>query len=255
MHNYPNLKAILNLGAGSDWLDNGGDLPKVPVVRLVDPAVGVDMANYVLYWVMHFHRGFEQYRNQKVDRSWQRFQVVPANQYRVTVLGLGMIGRFIAERISSNGYCAQAWSRSDKLVEGVQTFYAQDGLEEVLAKTDVLVNCLPHTHQTEKLVNNTTLSLMPKGGYFINVSRGGVVDHNSLMQLLDGGHLNGATLDTFTVEPLAQESLIWRHEKINVTPHMSGATYPNTAANVIADNILRMERGERPFPVYPHYDF
>ena len=254
LQNYPNLKAILNLGAGSDWLDHDNDLPKVPVVRLVDPAVGVDMANFVLYWVMHFHRGFARYQQQQAKCHWQRFQVKPANQYRVTVLGLGMIGRYIAEQVSSNGYCSQAWNRSLKSVDGVETFYAQDGLECVLAKTDVLVNCLPHTDQTENLLNRDTLSRMPEGACFINVSRGGVVDHNALMQLLDDGHLANATLDTFVTEPLSENSSIWRHNKINVTPHMSGATYANTAAKVIANNIMRMERGERPSPIYPHYD-
>ena len=238
-----------------DWLDDYADLPKVPVVRLVDPAVATDMANYVLHWVIHFHRGFGRYQTQQLEQSWARFQVVPANEYRVTVLGLGMIGRQIVERVNNIGYRAQAWNRSEKSVDGAQTYFAEDGLEEVLAKTDVLVNCLPLTVDTEHLLNHRALSQMPEGGYLINVSRGGVVDHNALVQLLDAGHLSGAALDTFASEPLDRNSALWRHKKIKITPHMSGATYPNTSAQVIAENILRMERGEQPFPVYSHYNY
>lgn len=251
---YPQLRAILNLGAGTDWLEADAQLPKVPVVRLLDPAVGVDMANYVLYWVLHFHRGFARYQRQQRQLAWQRFQAAPASQTRVTVLGLGLIGTFIAERISHSGYLAQAWNRSAKQLDGIDTYFDRDGLHTVLSKTDVLVNCLPHTSETDKLLNEQTLARMPQGAHLINVSRGGVIDHQALMRLLDSNHLAAAALDTFDREPLTENSPLWKHPKINVTPHMSGATYPNTSAKVVADNILRIESGERPFPIYPQYD-
>jgi len=253
LSNYPNLKAVLNLGAGTDWLEADPALPKVPIVRLLDPAVGIDMANYVLYWVLHFHRGFTHYREQQKQNEWYRFQVSEASKYRVTVLGLGLIGTFIAKQIHKNGYRAQAWNRSRKEINGIETYQGESGLGEVLAISDVLVNCLPHNEATNRLLDYSSLSKMPKAGYLINVSRGGVVDHADLIKLLDEGHLAGAALDAFDIEPLPRNSPLWQHAKVEVTPHMSGATYPNTSAKVIAENILRMERGEQAFPIYPNF--
>ena len=86
---YPNLKAVLVLGAGMDHIDADSSIPDVPIVRLVDPAVGDDMSQYCLYWVIHFQRRFEDYRQQAGRRHWQRYQVPLSEDFRVSVLGLG----------------------------------------------------------------------------------------------------------------------------------------------------------------------
>lgn len=251
---YPNLKAVLNLGAGTDWLEADGNLPKVPIVRLLDPAVGIDMAHYVLYWVMHCHRGYGQYKQQQQQKDWSRFQVETVENYCVTILGLGLIGEFISRKIADNGYKVQAWNRSQKSLSNIDCYSDKQGLKTALARTDVLVNCLPHNALTDKLLNHDVLSELPKGAHLINVSRGGVIDDAALIALLSNDHLASAVLDAFTQEPLPQESPLWNHPKITVTPHMSGATYPNTSAKVIADNIKRIERGEMPSPIYPQFD-
>ena len=252
---YPNLKAVLNLGAGTDWLEADDNLPKVPIVRLLDPAVGIDMAHYVLYWVMHCHRGYERYRHQQQSKQWARFQVETVEDYCVTILGLGLIGEFITNKVAESGFNTQAWNRSHKVLENVNCFSGDSGLQAALSTSNVLVNCLPHTASTDKLLDEQVLGQLPKGAHVINVSRGGVIDHDAVLKLLDNGHLASAILDTFTSEPLEPESPLWQHPKVTVTPHMSGATYPNTAAKVIADNIQRLERDELPFPIYPQFDY
>lgn len=251
---YPNLKAVLNLGAGSDWLDADASLPNVPIVRLVDPAVGIDMAHYVLYWTMHCHRGYAQYKQQQQQKKWAKFQVETVNDYCVTVLGLGLIGAFIADKIADVGFKTQAWNRSKKTLKNVECFNGEEEFASALSNTNVLVNCLPHNLATDKLINKDVLQQLPKGAHVINVSRGGVIDHDALLSLLDYDHLASAILDTFSVEPLSPESPLWQHPKVSITPHMSGATYPNTSAKVIVENILRVERGDAPFPIYPQFE-
>lgn len=253
--NYPKLKAIFNLGAGADWLEADTNLPPVPVVRLLDPSVGVNMSQYVLYWVMHNHRGYGVYQHQQSHQQWSRFQVVNAEDYCVTVLGLGLIGECIAKTLSANSYRTQGWNRSPKTVTNVKCFSGVDGLHKALAKTDVLVNCLPHNEATEQLINADLINALPKGAHLINVSRGGVVDHNAVLDALSKQHLSSATLDTFSEEPLVKNSPLWHHPKVRITPHMSGATYPNTSAKVIADNIKRMDQGQLPFPIYKQFSY
>lgn len=248
--NYPNLKAILVLGAGMDHIDKEVDLPDVPIVRLVDPSVGNDMSQYVLYWVMHFQRGFECYREQAKVKSFLRHMTPLSRDYRVSVLGAGAIGRFISERLALNGFYVQSWSRSKKTIPNVHSFYSDAGLKTVLESTDVLINCLPLTHSTHHFLNTARLTMMPRGVNVINVSRGAVIDDEALLDLLDSGHIANAALDTFAVEPLPQDSAYWGRDNVFVTPHMSGCTYPLLASEVIAKNIRRIQQGEQPFPVY-----
>jgi glyoxylate/hydroxypyruvate reductase A len=248
--NYPNLKAILILGAGMDHIDKELELPDVPIVRLLDPAVGDEMSQYVLYWVMHFQRGYERYRQQANAKQWRRFKTPLAREYRVSVLGAGEIGRYVSERLALNGFVSQNWSRSKKVIDQVQSFYADDGLETMLASTDTLVNCLPLADSTHHFLDADKLSMLPKGCSIINISRGAVIDDTALLRLLDSGHIVAAALDTFALEPLADESHYWQHDKVFITPHMSGATYPSLSSQVIADNIRRVENGDIPFPIY-----
>lgn len=248
--NYPNLKAVLMLGAGMDHIDKEPILPDALIVRLVDPTVGDEMSQYVLYWVMHFQRNYEGYRQQAKTQSWQQHMTPLSRHCRVSVLGAGAIGSFVSARLAANGFCAQSWSRSAKEIDNVQSFHGDDGLEAVLASTDILVNCLPLTRSTQHFLDFKKLSVLPQGASFINISRGAVVDDNALIALLDSGHIANAALDTFAIEPLPKESEYWARKNVFVTPHMSGSTYPTLTCEVIANNIKRMEKGEQPFPIY-----
>ena len=248
--NYPNLRAILVLGAGMDQIDSDPTLPDVPVVRLVDPAVGDDMAQYALYWVIHFQRRFEDYRMRAAQRQWQRFEVALSKEFRVSVLGLGPIGAFVARRMGLNGFAARGWSRSAKQLDDVVCLSGEDGLKQMLSTTDVLVNCLPLNRGTYHFLNQETLRMLPRGASLINLSRGAVIDDQALIQLLDERHIEAAALDTFVQEPLPVDSPYWQRDRLYVTPHVAGGTYPRSAAKVIADNILRMENGQLPFPIH-----
>lgn len=101
---YSNLRAIFLLGAGTEHIDKEQALPHVPVVRLIDPEVVRDMCAYSLYWVMHLQRNYEIYRQQQKQAHWQRHEYLPANEYHVTVLGLGQIGLKVAENLAENGF-------------------------------------------------------------------------------------------------------------------------------------------------------
>jgi glyoxylate/hydroxypyruvate reductase A len=85
----------------------------------------------------------------------------------------------------------------------------------------VLVNLLPLTPDTENILNRTNLSQLQAGSFLINVARGKHVVDQDLLDLLEQGHMAGATLDVFRVEPLPQDHAFWNHSKIVVTPHTS----------------------------------
>ncbi len=250
LRTYPNLKAILSLGAGIDGIVCDNELPRhVPIVRLVDRCLTEGMSEYVLYWVLHFHRNFATYLKWSAERHWQNLLQVDTRERRVGILGLGELGGDAARKLAALGFDVAGWSRSAKTIDGVTSFAGAEGLKPFLARTEILVCLLPLTAATEGIIDAALLADLPKGACIINCARGGHVVDDDLLAALDSGHIEAAVLDVFHQEPLSQEHPFWSHPKVTVTPHMASLTVPSSAAEYIADNVRRMERGEAPHNV------
>lgn len=247
---YPNLRAILLLGAGGDFLMRETHLPKVPIVRLIDETVVYDMTQYCLYWVAHFYRHFDRYASQQSNRVWHRLDYPPINQFRVGILGLGTIGTTIAQALSRTGYRVSAWVQSERDVEQIELFSGPHQLAPFLETLDVLINVLPLTRQTHAFLNVERLSQLPERAAVINISRGAVIDEQALKRLLDANQLSAAVLDVFSVEPLPADHWAWHHPKVDITPHASGQTYARSAVKSLVANIQRIRRGEQPYPIF-----
>jgi len=151
-----------------------------------------------------------------------------------------------ARALLSLGFYVAGWSRREKHIDGVQSFFGADALTPFLERTDILVCLLPLTDATRGILNADTLSSLPEGAYVINAARGGHVVEADLLSALDSGHLAGAALDVFIEEPLADDSPFWDHPKVLVTPHIASLSSPESAAADIAENIRRIRAGETP---------
>ncbi|MBV1902355.1 MAG: glyoxylate/hydroxypyruvate reductase A, partial [Marinosulfonomonas sp.] len=124
------------------------------------------------------------------------------------------------------------------------THHGSAGLARVLAQAEILVLLLPLTSATENTLNVENLNLMPKGAVVINPGRGQLIDDNALLGALDCGQISHATLDVFRQEPLPADHPYWTHPSVTVTPHVASETRPETASQVIAENIRLCEAGE-----------
>ena len=243
----PNLKAILVLGAGVDSVLADPELPAdVPVVRLVDAGMAGPMAEFALYAVLHFQRRMADYFEQQRSAIWRPREELLARQWPVGVMGLGVIGATVAQRIAAQGYPVAGWSRSAKSVKGVEVFAGAAGLEPFLARTRVLVNVLPLTPETRGILNTRTFAAMPRGSYVVNIGRGAHVVDADLIAALDSGRLAGAMLDVFEQEPLPAAHPFWRHPKVIVTPHVAAPTLASKAEAQVVENIRMMGRGQPP---------
>ena len=246
----PNLKAILVLGAGVNSALSDPELPAdVPVVRLVDGGLPGPMAEYALYAVLHFQRRMADYFEQQRSAIWRPRKELLARQWPVGVMGLGVIGATVAQRIAVQGYPVAGWSRGGKSVKGVEVFAGAAGFEPFLASTKVLVNVLPLTPQTRGILCAETFAAMPRGSYVVNIGRGGHVIDADLIAALDSGQLTGAMLDVFEQEPLPATHLFWRHPKVIVTPHVAAPTIASEAEAQVVENIKRLECCEPPLGV------
>ena len=243
----PKLRGAFSLGAGVDHLLNDPDLPAhVPVVRMVDPSLSNAIMQYILLAVLRQHRTLDAYREQQAQKTWNKIGISNLNMPRIGILGLGALGARAARILADLGYPVSGWSRSPKTIDGIDARHGQDGLNAVLAQSDILVSVLPNTPATEGLLNAERLARLPKGAHVVNVGRGEHIVDDDLLAALDSNHLPGATLDVFRTEPLPAGHRFWSHPKVIVTPHDGGDTIPRTAARVVVDNIARIQAGETP---------
>ena len=238
----PGLKWIHSLWAGVERLVSEIGDSTLPVVRLVDPQLSRTMAEAVLAWTYYLFRDMPAYARFQRERSWQQLPYRRPEQVTVGLLGLGALGEAAAHRLTDAGFKVIGWSRSAKDIAGIETHSADDGLNAVLRRSDILVCLLPLTSETRGLLNAEKLALLPANASLINFARGPIVVSEDLLQALDTGRLNHAVLDVFDVEPLSADAPFWDHPRITVLPHISAPTDRETAAAIVADNIRTFRR-------------
>jgi glyoxylate/hydroxypyruvate reductase A len=246
LSSMPSLQLVQSTWAGVEAI-----LPAVPdgveIARMVDPQLALTMSEAVLAWTLYLHRDMPRYARQQRNGEWIEHLPVRASDRRIGVLGLGALGRHAAIALADQRFDVAGWSRSPKSIEGVATFSGDDGFDALLARSDIVVNLLPHTPETEGLLGADVFSRMPPGASIVNFGRGQTVDDDALLAALDDGRIEHAVLDVFTVEPLPDDHPYWDHPRVTVLPHISGPTSTDTASVIAAENVRRfLATGELP---------
>lgn len=244
MDEQTQLKGIFNIGAGVDALLKLRLPPGVPVVRLDDAGMSVQMAEYVCHAVIRHFREFDGYEADARQGKWSYRKPRLRTDFPVGVMGLGVLGQRVSRALAQFEFPVTGWSRSAKAIEGVQCFSGQAGFNDFLAASRMLVCLLPLTPDTEGIMCRETLARLQPGGYVINVARGSHLVDDDLIALIDSGHLAGATLDVFRTEPLPAAHPFWTHPNITVTPHTSARTLREESIAQIAGKIEALQRGQ-----------
>jgi glyoxylate/hydroxypyruvate reductase A len=238
-------KAIFLMGAGVDALLKFGDaLPDVPIVRLGDAGMGIQMAEYVAHAVLRYFRRFDEYEEHARAGLWQPLEQFDKDRFTVGVMGTGKLGMPVIETLRHFGFPVRAWSRSQKDVPGVECFAGAGQLDAFLRGTRVLVCMLPLTPETSNLLDRHQLGKLPRGAWLVNVARGAIVAEPDLLALIQAGHIAGATLDVFRNEPLPAQHPFWLEPRITITPHISALTIRHDAVRQIAAKIDALEQGQ-----------
>ena len=240
----PNLKLIQSLWMGVERLIAHPACPRnVPVARCIDPGMIAAMTETVLAHVLDWHRLHFRYRAQQAERTWQPRPQVLAGERTIGILGLGELGSIVAQTLYVRGFRVLGWSRRPKQLTGVECL---TDLNDILARSDMIVCLLPLTSQTRGILNAHAFSHMPEGAAVINVARGAHVVEKDLLAALDSGWITHAYLDVFETEPLPSDSPLWAHPQVTITPHAAALSEPRTAIPKIVENIERVRRGEAP---------
>jgi glyoxylate/hydroxypyruvate reductase A len=245
---FPNLKAIINLGAGVDHLLADPTLPRIPVARVAHADLTSRVTEYVVLHVLMYHRRQRLYDAQQRERLWRPLDQPAASEVSAGVMGLGVIGSNVADALGRLGFKTAGWSRAAKNLPGVQTFHGNAGLDPFLARTEILICLLPLTHDTKGILNLALFRKLKRdgaagGAFLINAGRGPLQVDADIITALDEGTLEGTTLDVFPQEPLPPDSPLWAHPKVAVTPHNAGDISPRAFAPQVIAQIERLERG------------
>ncbi len=242
-----NLKWIQSLWAGVEKLLQ--DLPNssFKIVRMTDPQLANTMAQSVLAWTLYLHKNIPLYLKQQKQKQWKQHIETLPEERNILVLGLGNLGKESAKKLKENGFSVSGWARSKKEIEGVITFYGNDGLTQALKSADIVVCLLPLTDETKNLLDRSKLDLLHKKASIINFARGAIIDYEYLAKKLNNKELSHAVLDVFDIEPLATSSSLWENENITVLPHISAPTNMKTASKIASKNIIEyFEKGILP---------
>ena len=203
---------------------------------------GIPMAEHVLGIMLSFTRRLNLLHKQQQQHLWQRppiDELQEINGKTLAVLGLGAIGREIAKKAKLMDMRVIAAKREMTQEPFVDRLYRPEQLLEMLAEADFVVVALPLTDATTRLLGREAFAAMKPSAYFINVSRGAVVQEDALLAALKAGQLAGAGLDVFMEEPLPADSPFWDLPNVIITPHLSAISpvYLDRALKLFSDNL------------------
>jgi phosphoglycerate dehydrogenase-like enzyme len=198
----------------------------------------------VMAMLMHYKDALRVIRHQE-RKHWERYAGTDLPGRTLGIVGLGRVGGEIARMCRGLGMTVIG-SDINPLSESVDRYYDPGQLHTMLRLPDVLVVIVPHTPQTEKMIGGRELALLPRGAYFINISRGAVVDEPALVGALRTGHLSGAALDVFAEEPLPPESPLWGMANVLVSPHSASTSDRENGriTDLFCDNLRRYLNSE-----------
>jgi len=241
---FPRLKVLFSIAAGVDHFDLSGLPGHVPLVRMIEPGITRTMVDYISLATLVLHRNLLDYLGQQRRRMWREIRVRPAGARRVGVMGLGVLGTAVLDRLGALDFRCAGWSRTPHAIAGVDTYHGSAEFGRFLAAIDILICLLPLTSQTRGILGARTFDMLPRGAAVVNVGRGGHLVEADLLAALDSGQLSAAVVDVLEQEPAPADHPFWAHPRILMTPHVASMTQPETAAPRVIENIRRFERGE-----------
>ncbi|MGC3873531.1 D-2-hydroxyacid dehydrogenase [Halomonas sp. GXIMD04776] len=203
----------------------------------------VPMSEYALGAMLYFAKQFGRFHEQSQNKVWQREWLEELTGRTVVILGLGHVGQAIAKKASAFDMRIVGMQRRPRRIPGIDLVVPPEKIKELLADADYLVVCLPLTNSTVGLVDKYFLDNIKPGCVLIDLSRGGIVCEQSLVNALDNKKLRGAALDVFKEQPLPMSSKLWNRSDVLLTPHVSGTTpyYLERALRIFFDNVVELK--------------
>ncbi len=217
------VRCIGRLGVGLDNIDlDAAAARKTPVIFQPTYAFN-EVANHALAMLMALHRGIFQANNGIKNNEWipapKVAHIASLQDSTLGVIGCGRIGQALIEKAKPLFKSIIGFDPAVKTeIPGVRMV---NSIDELLKESMFVSLHAPYMKSTHHMIGERELSIMPKGSILVNVSRGGLIDEEALVKSLESGHLDGAGLDVFEIEPLPDSSKLRTTKNLILTPHIA----------------------------------
>ncbi len=214
----PACQIVSRMGIGLDNIDVAYCTSHgIPVTNVPDYCL-IEVAEHTLALLFALGRNVAHYHWKTKEGEYRLQDGPPLRRLEgqtLGVIGLGQIGRRVAEKARCLGFKVLATGRTPQEVEGVTWC----SFKELLEQSDYISLHCPLTPETHHLMGREQFALMKPSAFLINTARGGVVDHEALTEALTRGEIAGAALDVQDPEPAPVDLPPYNHPAVLVTPH------------------------------------
>jgi lactate dehydrogenase-like 2-hydroxyacid dehydrogenase len=229
LQQLPQAKVVSVFGVGYDGVDVAAALQTGIRVGHTPDVLTDDVADLAMGLLLSIGRNIPQADQFVRHGQWAQggFRLSKkVSGSRLGIVGLGRIGKAIAQRASAFGMQIAYTARSEKTGSG---YTYVPNAEALAAQVDFLVVITPGGAGTRHLINADVLKALGPKGFLINVARGSVVDEDALLAALQSGTIAGAAIDVYANEPHVPEAF-WSLQNVVLTPHMASATHETRQA-------------------------
>ena len=241
----PRLRWIQSLTTGTDAILKLSTLRREVTVTSTRGMHGPQMSELVFLQMLALGRDFPQMQRNQAARIWKRWPQPLLWGKTIVIVGVGAIAEALAPRCKAFGMTVIGVSATERLPVGFDRVVARTQLRESAALADFLVLIVPHSPDTENLVDASVLERMKATAFLINVARGGVLDEEALVSALRNKRLAGAALDVFRQQPLPSDHPLWQEDRLIITPLVGGMSdvYLDQAYPVVRQNLDKFLAG------------
>lgn len=222
---FSNLKFIQLTSAGMD---------RVPIEYIKENEIeifnargiySIPMAEWAVLKILEIYKQSRYFYKNQTEKTWLKHRdLLELNDKTVSIIGFGSVGLEVAIRLKAfraNVIAVDSRNIEDDEIKYVDRLYNPNDVKTAIQESDIVVLTLPLTEKTKHIIDKNIFNVMNENTVLINISRGGVIDEEALIETLEQGRLLGAALDVFEEEPLLISSKLWSFENVIITPHNS----------------------------------
>jgi phosphoglycerate dehydrogenase-like enzyme len=233
------LKWIQTLGSGVDNLIDLPSLRRDVIVTNVHGIHGAPVSEAALSAMFALSRDVPRFVRNQDQHHWGRWPARLLSGKTVGIFGIGVIAEALAPKCKALGMRVVGISSAPRPLPSFDRMVTRDDLVQAVAELDYFVLLTPLTPETRGIIGPKVLAAMKPSAYLVNLARGGVVDEDALLDVLQRNAIGGAALDVFLQEPLPPAHPFWSCQNALITSHQGGFcdVYPDLALPTVETNM------------------
>ncbi len=242
------LRWIHVISAGREGID-ASDVPAAITVTSAAGAHSPVLGETIMAYILAFVRRIPEFAHATAEHKWDRSVVASMTSVEgqtLAIVGLGHVGRQLAQRARAFGMKIIAATRTPKDEPLVDEVYPLSRLHEVLARADFVALTIAQSSETYHLIGAAEFAACKSTAYFVNMARGGIVDPAALVAALRAGTIAGYGTDVTDPEPLPADDPLWSAPNVIISPHCAGSTSPFSGQRLsgrVMDNLAKLRAG------------